>query len=119
MIARYHPRMHDNRLLVACLCAEWCTSCRAYRGVFEAAAAANPDARFVWIDIEDEAALVDELDVENFPTVLIGAAKPHFFGTILPQPEVLARVIAAHREASSGAIDEEAAALFARLRAER
>jgi len=88
----------EDRLLVACLCAEWCTACRAYRAVFEQAAAEHPDVRFVWVDVEDSAALVDQIDVENFPTILIGEGeRPRFFGAITPQPEVLLRLIAAHR----------------------
>ena len=89
----------DGRLLVACLCAEWCTACRAYRAVFDQAAAEHPDLRFLWIDVEDSATLMDQVDVENFPTILIGENdSPRFFGTITPQREVLLRLIAAHRQ---------------------
>ena len=46
----------------------------------------------------DSAALVDQIDVENFPTILIGEGEqPRFFGAITPQPEVLRRLIGAHR----------------------
>jgi len=88
----------DDRLLVVCLCAEWCTACRAYRAVFEQAAAEHPDLRFLWIDIEDSADVLDQVEVENFPTILIGEGeRPHFFGAITPQREVLLRLIAADR----------------------
>lgn len=88
----------NDRLLVACLCAEWCTACRAYRAVFDQVAAEHADLRFLWIDIEDSAVLMDQVDVENFPTILIGEGdSPRFFGTITPQREVLLRLIAAHR----------------------
>ena len=110
----------QDRFLVACLCAEWCTSCRAYRAVFDQAAAQHPDVRFVWIDVEDSAALVDQVDVENFPTVLIGKGEhPRFFGVITPQPEVLLRLIAAHREraAVSGSVAAEVSDLLRRLQA--
>src|SRR5690242_17705309 len=109
--------MAGNLFLVACLCAEWCTSCRSYRAVFDAAAAAHPDLAFRWVDIEDAADLLDDIDVENFPTILIGDDQPRFFGAILPQPEVLARLIAAHREnASSATVGKEVVALLSRLR---
>jgi hypothetical protein len=108
--------LDDSALIVACLCAGWCTSCGAFRAVFDAAAAAHPGATFRWIDIEEEAALVDDLDVENFPTLLIAASQPHFFGTVLPQPEVLARMIAAHRDPVAAAFDEEVVQLVMRLR---
>ena len=110
----------EDRFLVACLCAEWCTSCRAYRAVFDQAAAQHPDVRFVWVDVEDSAALVDQVDVENFPTVLIGKGEhPRFFGVITPQPEVLLRLIAAHREraAVTGSVPAEVSDLLHRLQA--
>ena len=56
----------------------------------------------MWIDVEDSAALVDRVDVENFPTILIGQGEhPRFFGVITPQPEVLLRLIAAHLRGGS------------------
>lgn len=88
----------EDRFLVACLCAQWCTACRAYRAVFDQAAAEHPEVRFVWVDVEDSASLVDQVDVENFPTILIGEGDhPRFFGAITPQSEVLLRLITAHR----------------------
>ena len=83
-------------LLVACLCAQWCGTCRDYAAVFEQAAASfGSHCRFVQIDIEDDAALVDGIDVENFPTLLIArGAQPLFFGTITPHPQTLSRLVA-------------------------
>ncbi len=50
--------------------------------------------RFCWIDIEDRADLVDPVDVENFPTVLIShLGVPLFFGTITPHAETLRRLV--------------------------
>jgi thiol-disulfide isomerase/thioredoxin len=57
--------------IVACLCADWCDVCKGYRPNFEALSAEYPDILFLWIDIEDQASLVDHLDVDNFPTLLI------------------------------------------------
>lgn len=87
--------MHGERLQVICLCAGWCGVCRDYRATFDAAAAAfDAHAGFNWFDIEDDAALLDDVDVENFPTLLI-ARGDHalFFGTITPQPATLARLV--------------------------
>ena len=82
-------------LLVACLCAQWCGTCRDYAATFDAAAAAlGSDGRCVWIDIEDDAALLDSVDVENFPTLLIARGERLlFFGTITPQPATRARLV--------------------------
>ena len=85
-----------NPLLVACLCAQWCGTCRDYAATFEQAAATfGTTCRFIQIDIEDDAALVDGIDVENFPTLLIArGAQPLFFGTITPHPQTLSRLVA-------------------------
>ena len=85
----------EETLRVICLCAAWCGVCRDYRAVFDAAAAAaGESAAFEWIDIEDEADRLDEIDVENFPTLLIArGGRALFFGTITPQPGTLARLV--------------------------
>ena len=80
--------------MVACLCADWCGACREYKPLFDALAVKFPQARFVWVDVEDEADLIDPIEVENFPTILIASdAKPLFFGTVLPHAETLQRLI--------------------------
>ncbi len=90
-----HTPLH---LTVACLCADWCGVCREYRPLFDALAVKFPQVRFVWVDVEDEADLIDPIEVENFPTILIasgvnGQSKPLFFGTVLPHIETLERLI--------------------------
>jgi thiol-disulfide isomerase/thioredoxin len=82
--------------VVACLCAAWCDTCRAYRHGFDAMADAHPDKRFVWIDIEDEAEVVGELDIENFPTLLIQRRDAvAFYGTVLPDHLLAERLLQA------------------------
>lgn len=112
-------------LLVACLCAQWCGSCRDYRAVFDALAANGPaGARFRWIDIEDEARLMGAVDVEDFPTLLIvrdGAVC--FFGPVTPHAATARALV--DRAAHGALLDPAAgrgaavAALAARLEAER
>ena len=81
-------------MLVACLCADWCGACREYRPLFDALTAKFPHVRFPWVDVEDEADLIDPIEVENFPTILIASdAKPLFFGTVLPHIDQLMRLI--------------------------
>ncbi|MFL6672962.1 MAG: thioredoxin family protein [Massilia sp.] len=97
-----------ERWIVACLCAAWCGTCTSYRGAFEALAARHPDKLFVWIDIEDQADVVGDLDVENFPTLLVQRGDTvAFFGTTLPDPAVAERMVQA--QAALG--DEEQARL--------
>ena len=113
--------MNDDDLRVVCLCAAWCDVCRDYRAVFDAAAAqARAAERFAWIDIEDDAELLDDVDVENFPTLLIARGdRCLFFGPITPQPATLARLL---QSALAGALTPladapEVDALVRRLRA--
>ena len=83
-----------DRWVVACLCAAWCDTCCDYRASFDQLAQRHPDKRFVWIDIEDQADTVGDIDVENFPTLLIqrGAAVT-FFGTVLPDAQIADRLV--------------------------
>jgi len=94
---------------VACLCAAWCRTCDDYRPVFEAAVdelrRAGVSVTAHWIDIEDEAELVGDYDVETFPTLLVAdAQRVRFVGPLTPQPETLRRLLRATvLEASSDA----------------
>lgn len=107
--------------LVVCLCAAWCGSCRDYRATLEAAARQHPALRFAWLDIEDEAdALAPfDLDIENFPTLLVARADElRFLGTVLPHASTLARTLEAARDAVlPGMKVEQPQALIAAVRA--
>lgn len=92
---QYAPDPPKARLLVACLCASWCETCGNYRPGFQQLQTLFPAERFVWIDIEDLADLVDPIEVENFPTLLIAQDhEPLFFGTLTPHMETLQRLLA-------------------------
>jgi len=112
-------------LHVACLCAAWCRTCDAYAPVFEQAVAAlradHPDLRAHWIDIEDEAELVGDYDVETFPTLVVAdAQRVRFAGPLTPQPETLTRLLRATlADAGAGGVQPAAVSAFAeRLRAQ-
>jgi thioredoxin 1 len=82
--------------IIACLCAAWCDVCTSFRPGFEQLADQHPDKRFVWIDIEDQADIVGDIDVDNFPTLLIQHADTvAFFGTILPDASQANRLLRA------------------------
>ncbi|HXF46857.1 MAG TPA: thioredoxin family protein [Burkholderiaceae bacterium] len=105
--------------LCVCLCAAWCDTCAAYRATFAQLAQRHADARFVWLDIEDQEDLLGGLEVENFPTLLIAAGdEVRFFGTITPQPETLARLLRAHLQEGARApgVAPAVTALLRRLR---
>lgn len=91
------------RWTVACLCALWCGTCGSYRATFEELAARHPDTNFVWIDIEDQADVVGDLDIDNFPTLLIQHEdNVAFFGTVLPDGGLAHRMVQAQQALSAG-----------------
>ena len=84
----------SSEFRVLCLCAAWCGTCREYRPAFEALARENPGMQFRWLDIEDEAEELGDLDVENFPTLLIAREENVlFYGTMLPHISHLERLL--------------------------
>jgi len=79
---------------VVCLCAEWCGICRDYRSDFERLEMRFPGVRLLWRDIEEDAESLGDLDIENFPTILVRRGElVLFYGTMLPQVSHLARLI--------------------------
>lgn len=85
---------------VVCLCAGWCGVCRDYQTVFVQMAQRHPACRFVWLDVEDQAELVGDIDVETFPTVLLADTQGiSFFGPLTPQASTLSRLLEALKSA--------------------
>ena len=104
--------------LVVCLCAEWCGTCREYRDPLKAVAADFPQHAFAWIDIEDEAELAGDVDIETFPTLLIlEGPQVLFYGPVLPGEEGLRRLLRALEEngPQPTALDAEVKDLVQRL----
>ena len=116
-------------LLVACLCAQWCRTCDAYRdtlvAVRDALRLGHADSamRFAWVDIEDESELVGDLDIEDFPTILLARGdQVLFFGPVMPHAQTLDRLARGALDAglpplAPDALTPDVRALPARLRA--
>jgi thioredoxin 1 len=104
--------------MVICLCAEWCGTCRDWRAQWLQVAAVHAHASFAWVDIEDQADDVGDVDIETFPTVLIAQqGRVRFLGPVLPQAGQLARLLASlAADPRSGVAPPEAQPLFERLR---
>lgn len=81
--------------LVACLCAAWCRTCDAYTPTFEQLEGEfAPRMRFVRVDIEDHEDALGDLDVVDFPTLLIAEGDTiHFLGPVLPHAETARQLI--------------------------
>jgi thioredoxin 1 len=103
--------------IVACLCAEWCGTCREWRFAFHGLAASCPGVRFAWIDIEDAAEEMQGIDVADFPTLLIGNVhRVMFLGPVEPRAPGVRTLIDRAREGSLAPVAMPAAlALLQRL----
>jgi thiol-disulfide isomerase/thioredoxin len=113
------PPSETQPLLVACLCADWCGTCRDYQSVFAQLQQEFPQINFIWIDIEDRADLVDPVEVDDFPTLLIASqGQALFFGTVTPHLETLRRLIQTHQNKDASTVGHlaEASELAQRLR---
>lgn len=106
-------------LVVLALCAQWCGTCREFRPTLERLAEARRDIVFAWADVEDDAELVGDLDVENFPTLaLFRAGVALHYGVSLPHEAVVARLVetlAAAMPRAAPGLPTEIAALARRL----
>lgn len=81
-------------LVIVCYCAAWCDTCRQYREGFESLAQDHPSAVFIWVDIEENETLLDDEEVEDFPTLLVQSSQGNlFFGPMPPHPTHLDRLI--------------------------
>jgi len=106
-------------LLVAGLCAQWCGACRDWRPVFDAQARAFAGrADFAWVDVEDHDEVMGQVDVENFPTLMIARGDDVlFFGTITPHAATLARLVESALQGDLKVVhDADAAGLPQRVR---
>lgn len=110
-----------DALAVVVFCAEWCGTCREFRPVLERLRAAHPQIAFSWVDIEDDAELVGEVEVESFPTLAIfRAGQPLYFGVSLPLENVVAQLlrVAATAGRPLSATPDAVVAFAERLRAQ-
>jgi thiol-disulfide isomerase/thioredoxin len=86
--------MAEGSVVVSCLCAAWCDTCTEYRPGFLALGEKFPEANFRWIDIEDQADEVGDLEVENFPTIRVTRdGQVLFYGVQLPIHAHLERLL--------------------------
>jgi len=80
--------------VVVCLCAEWCGVCREFKALFEQLRQVHPELAFRWLDVEDEADLLGDLDIETFPTLVISEGEAlRFAGPVVPQAAQLERLL--------------------------
>ena len=95
--------------MVVGLCAARCHVCRDFEPQFRLLAAELPEDRFVWLDIEDDEAIVGAIDVDDFPTLAVfDQGRPVFFGVCVPRRAAmrsLLRALAASGQPVAGVPD--------------
>lgn len=108
----------DSHWQAICLCAAWCGVCRDWDRIFRELANTFPDVRFAWVDVEDEADAMGELEIETFPTLLVAQdGHARFFGPVQPMAGEVSRLLKqllADPRAAHG-VPAEAHALLDRL----
>jgi hypothetical protein len=97
-----------------CLCAAWCRLCDGYAPVFNGVVQALrqdwPALQARWVDIEDEADLIGDLDIETFPTlVLLLDSELRFAGPLTPQASTLERVVRSALDPTARPVQADAA----------
>jgi len=98
--------MQDDALLVVCLCATWCKTCTEFRVTFDKLAQQDEGAKFVWLDVEDDSALVGDIEIENFPTLAVFRGEtPLFYGVTMPQEGVVQRTLASLKRDDRDAVE--------------
>ncbi len=109
----------DDAWLVMCLCADWCNTCKSYQAPFAQLAAQfaqqYPAMHFVWLDIEDHADVMGDIDIENFPTLLLQKGQETaFFGTMLPEISLAQRLLEVQLHTDAAQIRKQDAAILDR-----
>jgi thioredoxin 1 len=92
-------------MIVVGLCAGWCPVCREFEPAFARLASEWPGARFVWLDVEDQATVVGDVEVDNFPTLAVYRdGHTLHFGATQPQESLVRRLLTALSEADRAAV---------------
>lgn len=90
------PAALTEGAVVVFLCAQWCGTCKTFAADAQALAQAFPQALFLWLDVEDDSAVVGDVDVDNFPSLAVFVrGVPVHFGVTMPQRGVVGRLLKA------------------------
>lgn len=114
-----NPALTNPTFFAACLCAAWCRTCNDYLATFEALKAEfGEQIQWAWIDIEDHADALDEVDIETFPTLLVSRGDDLLFlGPVLPSPHSARQVVQRALDGKMGTLRQpELGGMLARLR---
>lgn len=110
---RLASSLDEREFLIVGLCAAWCDTCVEFRSAFESLASTHANWAFVWLDVEDDAHLAGDIDIDDFPTLaLFHRARLLHYGASLPQQGVVARLLSIlHAESGTASAEEAVTAL--------
>lgn len=98
-----------SEIRVGVICADWCGTCRAFREVVEAMQQTDAALRWIWVDIDQEEALLESFEIEAFPTLLVMRGESlHYFGAVRPTSETVAPLVRSVREHRLPALEASA-----------
>lgn len=88
-----HLEREPSLLDVYCLCAAWCAICRKIKPEFDGLS--TEGFQLHWVDVEDQADSLADLEILIFPTIVIAnsAGKIFFAGPIEPRLTHLQRLL--------------------------
>ena len=106
-----------SHVVVVALCAESCSMCREFEGACAAVAESRPGISLVWVDIEDDAPLIGDLDIAASPTLAIFAGDElRYYGPVSPNAAVIERLIDRPATPAATAAPQAIVGLVASLR---
>ncbi len=67
----FNETIEKNDMVVIDFWAEWCGPCRAFKPIFEKAAADHPEIAFASCNTEEEAELAAAFQIRSIPTLMV------------------------------------------------
>lgn len=109
--ANVKETVEGNEMVFIDFWAPWCGPCKRFTPIFEAAAAKNPDLKFVKVNTEDQPELAAQFGIMSIPTLGVFKDKELIFLQPGALPEdVLEEIVSKVREVNMEEVRAQVAA---------